>query len=132
MNREEVEWFKWRKWLTRREWEGGWFAVPVFVRDGECERHVDGGAGGDVQLRIEGIEKCLEGAGQKLGNVRLFVNRGNETRSEPERNCAEAEGRHGEEEMDNDACKRIRMTMLLPAVNTTPHGWLHASFCHRM
>ena len=70
---------------------GGRDVVPVFVRDGKGERHVDGGAGGNVHLQIEGIEKCLEGCGQKLGSVRVFVNTGKERRSEADRSCAEAE-----------------------------------------
>lgn len=65
--------------------------VPVFVRDGEGERHIGSGVEGNVQLQIEGIVKCPEGCGRKLGSVRLFVNRGKESRPEPDRSCAEAE-----------------------------------------
>lgn len=53
----------WRAW--------GRDVVPVFLRDGEGERHADGGAGGNLGLLIRGIENCFEGCWQELGAVRF-------------------------------------------------------------
>lgn len=105
--------------------------VPVFVRDGKCESHVNSGAGGKVQLQIEYVEKCLEDCGQELGRMGLFVN----TRGpEPDRYCAEAEGRNAWRKKKGQQCiseNRINWCCL-PSIPGFVAGWMHRLKCPKM